>query len=234
VDGVREAAGFEGLIVLGVIYFILSQLQKAGKRAAQSRPPADRLPPAGPGTTPTQQEGLSLEGILRQIERVKQQQQAGQPGASRRLPPHPRDQTLPARRPAPPKRPQLAQDERGPLGRMARAKLTSAEEVEERTSLEEAGARGEPESLELTDAELNRRQRVTVDLDDAGAAVAARRLQEVEARNRPHAAVDHRAFDERIRVGEAPPGAAERFDGERLRQAIVWREILGPPKAFEE
>jgi hypothetical protein len=85
----------------------------------------------------------------------------------------------------------------------------------------------------MTEAELRRRQRVVVDLDDAGAAAAARRIKEAEARNRPHAAVDHRAFDERIRVAEATH-EAERFDPERLKQAIIWREILGPPKALQE
>lgn len=233
-DGFREAAGFEGLIVLAIIYFILSQLQKAGKRAAQSRPRVEDLPSSQPGGTPTQQEALSLEGILREIERVKQNQQVRQPDAARRLPPPPREKPALTRRPPPPKRPQVAQDERGPLGRMARARLASAEDVEERTSLEEAGTRDEAQSLELTDAELNRRQRVIVDLDDAGAAVAARRIQEAEARNRPHAAVDHRAFDERIRAGGGEHAVVERIGGDRLRQAIVWREILGPPKALEE
>ena len=32
-DLVREAAGFEGLIVLAVIYFVLNALQKAGEKA---------------------------------------------------------------------------------------------------------------------------------------------------------------------------------------------------------
>jgi hypothetical protein len=64
--------------------------------------------------------------------------------------------------------------------------------------------------------------------------VAARRIQEAEARNRPHAAADHRAFDERIRDGGAQDAGAARFGGDRLKQAMVWREILGPPKALEE
>ena len=31
-DGVRAAAGFEGLIVLGVIYFILNVISEAAKK----------------------------------------------------------------------------------------------------------------------------------------------------------------------------------------------------------
>jgi hypothetical protein len=234
VGGFREAAGFEGLIVLAVIYFILSQLQKAGRRAAQSRPRPEDLPAPHPEGTPTQQEALSLEGILREIERVKQSQQLPRPGAPRRLPPAPREKPAPARRPPPPRRPEIVQDERGPLGRMAKARLASAEEVEERTSLEERGTRGEPQALGISDLELERRRPVIVDLDEVGAAAAARRIQEAEARNRPLAAADHRAFDERIRAGEVQDAGAPRFEKARLRQAVIWREILGPPKAFEE
>lgn len=233
-DGFREAASFEGLIVLAVIYFILNFLQKAGKRAAESRPKAEDLPSVRSGGTPTQDEALSLEGVLREIERVKQNQQVRQPGAPARVSPPSRERPAPAQRPPPPRRPQVVQDERGPLGRTARARLPSAEEVEERTSLEEAGAGREAGSLEPRKVDPSRRRRAIVDRDDAGAAVVQRRLDEAEARNRPHAAVDHRAFDERIRAGEAQQAVAKRFDGDRLKQAVIWREILGPPKALEE
>nr|MBP6670535.1 hypothetical protein [Gemmatimonadales bacterium] len=68
----REAAGIEGLIVLGVIYFVLNLLQKAGQKAARSRPSAQPSP-AEAEPSGTQQEALSLESILREIEKVKTQ-----------------------------------------------------------------------------------------------------------------------------------------------------------------
>lgn len=234
--GLREASGFEGLIILGVIYFILSRLQKVGKQVGRSPgQPPDRQPPAGVRGAP-EQEGSALETILKEIERVKRQKQFERPEPARRPLADSRPELKPmaARRAGPPRRPDVVQDERGPLGRIARTRLESAEDVEVRTSLEDQG------SLEITDASeiaedlWRKRQRVVVDADEQAEAVAQRRLQEVEARNRPHADADHRAFDQRVRTGEEAPGAPGRYSSAQLRQALVWREILGPPKALEE
>lgn len=116
---------------------------------------------------------------------------------------------------------------RGPLGRAGRP-LPGAEEVEERTSLEEA----EPEIASL-EVEPAGRQRVRVDLDEVSAAVAARRRKLTEEDARPLTAAGHAAFDARIREGsEAGPDAQSRRIA-RLREAVVLREVLGPPRGLQ-
>lgn len=234
----REAAGFEGFIVLAIIYFVLSQLQRAGKRATLSRQAP--TPPSGGQPSATQREGLSLETVLKEIERVKQQQQqqhqmqrpdvtyrplsGARPDANR----------LPARRPPPSKRPQVAQDDRGPLGRHSQTRLPSAEEVEELATFDEGRSLEDTETVEGSDVNRARRTRVRLDADEQAEAVVEQRLRAVEARNQPHKAADHRAFDQGIRAGEPAATPALRFTNDRLREAFIWREILGPPKALDE
>jgi hypothetical protein len=233
VNEIREAASFEGLIVLAIIFFVLSRIQRAGSRTGQKGRDGSARPVAPTAPTPTQQEGTALESILREIERVKQQGARHSPGPVRRPPPGVLPGSPPVGR-APPPKPAVVQDERGPLGRPSSTPLSSAEDVEERTSLEQLRSRGEPQSLEMTTADWQRRQRAVVNADAEAEAIVERRIREAEARNRPHAEVDHQAFDQRIRVGNAAPGAVPPSMADRLRQAIIWREILGPPKAFDE
>lgn len=236
--GVREAASFEGLIVLAIIYFILNLLQKVGKKAEQARRGSAPPPPVPEEETPTQQESLSLESILREIERVKQQRQRpAELELPRRVPP-PRIPSPPARpvplppsrRPPPPRRREVVQDERGPMGRRGGTGLGSAEEVEERTSLE-GGWLEQAESVESFD-DLHR-PRPVIDRAEEAAAIEQRRIRAAEERDRAHSEVDHMAFHARIRTGDAAPGAARRYTSSRLREAIIWREILGPPKGLQ-
>lgn len=230
----RQAAGFEGLIILAVIYFILSQLQKVGKRANQSGTPP--RPAASDHSGATQREGLSLETILKEIERVKQQRQIDPPEPGYRPVPgaRPNPKPLPARRPPPPRRPLVVQDERGPLGRQAPTRLPSAEEVEVRTSLDEGRSFEDPEALEGFDVDRSHRTRRLVDTDDEAEVIVQQRLKAIQARNQQHMDADHHAFDQKIRAeGSAAPPAL-RFTTDRLREAFVWREILGPPKGLEE
>jgi hypothetical protein len=238
VVGFREAAGFEGLIVLAVIYFVLNLLQKAGKKAEQARRREPLPMPEPEESTPTQQESLSLESILREIERVKQQGQAParrEPFQRPAPPPRPAPQPrvappLPSRRPPPPRRKEVLQDDRGPMGRRGRARLPDAEEVEDLTSLEGASLEV-PESLENFD-EVHRR-RPMVDHDAEAEAIVQRRIDAARTRDREHREVDHQAFHARIRGDEPQPGKERRHSVNRLREAMVWREILGPPKGLE-
>jgi len=240
-DLVREAAGFEGLIVLAIIYFVLNGLQKAGEKARRSRSPG--APPPGPSEpTPTQEEGFSLEHVLREIERLKAEQEA------KSLPPPPRpepaapakrERPLPARRRAPPPmRREGLSAERGPMGRHAQRSLPSAEEVEVRETWDDAPPSEGGTSLEILEEPRLRPPPVPVDQDDAAEEVARARVRAAELRNRPHVEADHVSFHERVMQQAAkatpPGGEAARKGRERLRAAIVWREILGPPKAFEE
>jgi len=117
----------------------------------------------------------------------------------------------------------------GPMGRRAGVRLPEAEDVEDGESLETAV---EVVSLEQPPPA---RLRHVVDLDDAADEVVRRRLREAEARNRALSPEDHRKFDERIRrkaplVPEAP--RLVRRAAIPLRQAVMWREILGPPVAL--
>ena len=76
---------------------------------------------------------------------------------------------------------------------------------------------------------FRRPQRVEVDKDDEAEAVIARRRAAAEANARPLGRAEHTAFDARIRQEPADATATRATSIRRLRQAIVWREILGPP-----
>ena len=225
----RSAAGIEGLLILGAIYFVLNLLSKAGKKAAQrgTLPPTD----ADDESSSTQDEAVSLEKILREIQRVKQEKDLPRPAQAQR------QKTLPARKAAPPQRraQPTGDDYRGPLGRHSRTRLPGAEEVEERTSLEGESLEVE-ESLEVIDDRPARRLRIEVDSDDRAEEVAQRRIREAEARNRPLNAADHRRFDAEIRpAARAAAAEPKKTAGRsRLKEALVWREILGPPKSLQE
>lgn len=102
------------------------------------------------------------------------------------------------------------------------------DEWEERDTLE---IEPEVRSLEVP---VPARLRVLVDQDDLAEAIVRRRIQEAEARNQALTPADHRAFDQAIRTPRRRVAAAG--TGRRrvpLRDAIVWREVLGPPKALQ-
>jgi hypothetical protein len=111
----------------------------------------------------------------------------------------------------------------GPVGRPAARRLPPAEEVEEREVLEVAP---QVESLEL---EPRRAERATVDQDDEAERVIARRRASAAARSGRQSAADHRKFDQRIRQEPADHTATRGLTRRQLRDAIVWRDILGPP-----
>lgn len=111
----------------------------------------------------------------------------------------------------------------GPVGRTPDRRLPPAEEVEERESLEVAP---EVQSLE---SDPRRTARVEVDQDDEAEQIVARRMAAAEAQGRPLTKADHRAFDERIRQEAADKTATKGYTARQLRDAVVWREILGPP-----
>lgn len=117
----------------------------------------------------------------------------------------------------------------GPMGRAAERPLPGAEEVEERAVL----GGGRP-AVSLEQAATSYRRPV-VDLDLESAAAAERRVTEAEERNRALTLADHRAFDRKIRATRAAePSSSAANDRARLRQAVVWREILGPPAALRD
>jgi hypothetical protein len=114
----------------------------------------------------------------------------------------------------------------GPSGRAPDRPLPSADEVEERGSLE-----GIPtvRSLESTPA---RRAQAVVNRDDEAERVVAGRIAAAEANAAPLTAAEFKAFETRVRQEPADKTATRAYTVARLRQAVVWREILGPPVAL--
>jgi hypothetical protein len=104
------------------------------------------------------------------------------------------------------------------------------EDVEERESLETVS---EPEAVSL-EREVRRAERAPVDQDDQAAAVVSRRIAAAAARNAAHTPADHRGFDRKIRQEPADHTAvaARSYTAQQLRDAVVWREILGPPASL--
>ncbi len=104
--------------------------------------------------------------------------------------------------------------------------LPGAEEVEER------------ESLEIVPVVVPRelpapaQSRVVVDSDQEAQALVRRRYNEAEARNRGLTAADHRAFDALIRRKAPKPVAAAHPS--KLRQALIWNEVLGKPVSMRD
>jgi hypothetical protein len=84
----------------------------------------------------------------------------------------------------------------------------------------------EGQSLELDPA---RGERAVEDLDDEAERVVEQRRAAAEANLRPLSGGDHRAFEERIRQEPADKTATRAYTLKQLRDAVVWREILGPP-----
>ena len=200
---------FGGLLLLAVLWAVFNALtsRKRGEGAGRTRPalPDARPPAAGDAT---QREGSRLEALLREVERAMDQAE----GTTRP-------------RPAPPP---TGVAERGRLGRPADAPLGSAEEVEERDSLEV-----EPQVVSL-EGEVARPARAQVSQDETAGAVVARRLAQAAARSGPLTRADHRAFDQRIRAEPPDATAVRRPTAEELQRAIVWREVLGPPVSLRE
>jgi hypothetical protein len=73
-----------------------------------------------------------------------------------------------------------------------------------------------------------------VDQDDQAELVVEQRRQAAEAHQAPRTRVEHQAFDTRIRAEPADKTAVTPRRTQRLRDAIVWREILGPPVSLRD
>ena len=116
----------------------------------------------------------------------------------------------------------------GPLGRAPGVRLPGAEESEEGTSLEA------PARVVSREDPVTRKERLPVDQDDEAEQIEARRIAAAEARSGPLRAADHVAFDQRIRQEPADHTATPTFRAEKLRQAVVWRELLGPPLGLRD
>lgn len=229
-EAIRSADGFGGIVILAVLFFvmnIISKAKKAGGSSAIERA-EKRVSEAGA----TDGGAASLDSILRQIEAVKRQKEHG-PMAGR---PAPQARQAPRLKPKapPPRQRDVVQDDRGPLGRISRTQLESAEEVEDRTSLEEEGRLAGERRLENVEVFTARPERVVQNRDEEAEAIAQRRIKSAQDRNRSHAAVDREKFDRSVRKADEPVVPRQRVTVQGLRDAFVWREILGPPKSLQD
>jgi hypothetical protein len=101
--------------------------------------------------------------------------------------------------------------------------LPDDEDVEERGSLEV------PERVVSLEKEVKRPARVRYDQDSGAEDLVRRRIAAAETRSGALSKADHKAFDVRIRQEPADHTAVRHYTRAQLRDAIVWREILGPP-----
>ena len=95
--------------------------------------------------------------------------------------------------------------------------------LEERESLEV-----EPEVRSLEE-DFRREVRRPVDQDEGAELIEARRIKAAADRDAPRVKADHVQFDKRIRAEPADHTATRGYTARQLRDAVVWREILGPP-----
>jgi hypothetical protein len=117
---------------------------------------------------------------------------------------------------APPPRPQRSSTPRLPVP-------AEEEDVEDRDSLEE------PEQVISLETPAPRRERVVYDQDTAAEEIARRRIESARTQDRALSKSDHKVFDAKIRQEPADHTAVRRYTPAQLRDAVVWREILGPP-----
>jgi hypothetical protein len=86
----------------------------------------------------------------------------------------------------------------------------------------------EPEARSLED-EVTRADRGTIDLDDEAQQIVARRLKAAAAREHAPPAETNQVVSSEIRPEPADHTATRGYTRRQLRDAVVWREILGPP-----
>ena len=206
-EDLARADGMTGVIVFAVVYAIVSIMAKV-KQAAQKQ----------------QQDHQQQQQQARQQKRLDQQRQ---PRRQQPRVQHSRSQPAGDTQAEALKLQDLLRVLTETAGVPTPVPLPSAEEVEERESLEAE------EEIRNLETEERRPSRGVVDFDDEAEMIVQRRIREAQERDRALSKVDHQAFDSRIRaVADATRVARPKLDS--LRRAIVWREILGPPVALRD
>ncbi|MBA3895356.1 MAG: hypothetical protein H0X69_17015 [Gemmatimonadales bacterium] len=115
-----------------------------------------------------------------------------------------------------------------PAARLPLPPLPDDEDVEERESLEM------PARVVSLETEVHRPERVQYSQDAGAEELVRRRIASGEARSGALTRADHKKFDARIRQEPADHTAVRRYTRAQLRDAVVWREILGPPVSQRE
>jgi hypothetical protein len=199
-------------LLIGFAWLVVNAIRKAGRKPPGTGAPPRRPPATAPrpGTTPARPGGRQLPGVQpRPLPPVTGADATQREGSQLEALLRELGRTL--------------ERGSGPVGRAPDRRLPPAEEVEEGESLE---ASPEVRSLER---DPGRQARTEVDQDDEAERIVARRIAAAEAQDKPRTKADHRAFDARIRQEPADKTATRGYTTRQLRDAVVWREILGPP-----
>ena len=101
--------------------------------------------------------------------------------------------------------------------------LYDDEDVEERQSLET-----EPEVVSLEEV-VHRPRRQEYTQDEGAERLVEKRISAAALRDTARTRADHIEFDREIRKEPAEHTGTVGYTTKQLREAIVWREILGPP-----
>jgi hypothetical protein len=101
--------------------------------------------------------------------------------------------------------------------------LYDDEDVEERQSLE-----SEPEVVSLEEV-VHRPRRQEYTQDEGAQQLVEKRISAAALRDTARTRADHIAFDREIRQEPAEHTGTVGYTSKQLRDAVVWREILGPP-----
>jgi hypothetical protein len=125
---------------------------------------------------------------------------------------------------------------RGPLGRQPRIRIPLPE-ADEGGEEEVEVLEREPEVVSLEAPEGLERERLARGQAEAEEAevVLRDRLRIAQERLRPRTRADHARFDTQIRAPiTAPPPPPSLLRRIPVRQAVIWREVLGPPKGLQK
>ena len=106
--------------------------------------------------------------------------------------------------------------------------LPEDEDVEQRQSLE-----SEPEIVSLEE-EVRRPSRRLYTQDADAEQLVQRRITAASDRDTARTKADHVQFDDRIRKEPSDQTSTRGYTAKQLRDAVVWREILGPPVSERE
>lgn len=190
---------FGGLLALGVVWVLFNLLGRA-RGAARPRPRTGPQLPQPRPHPPTVRDPSQTDATQREGGRLE--------GFLREL-----ERNLE----------QAGGGQGRPPARLPVPPLPDDEDVEQRDSLEV------PERVVSLETEVKRPARAKYDQDSGAEELVRRRIVAAEARSGALTEADHKAFETRIRPEPADHTAVRRYTRAQLRDAIVWREILGPP-----
>jgi hypothetical protein len=91
----------------------------------------------------------------------------------------------------------------------------------------------EPEARSL-EGQVEREGRRRVDLDDDAADVETRRIQAAAKRDAPRTRQAQPTAIQTVQQQPAEHTAGRTYTAQQLRDAVVWREILGPPVSMRD